>query len=205
MDPLTKKYPWYTPYSFSGNKLINSTELEGLEEKIRIWNGQEFKDFDRSMIKPADWLKIKVKLYNIMSRQYENGKAEWHGREDYLKHQSDPKDPLHAQLTPETGVLYIHNPNKGQIFEYRDIKKNIPVNTDGIMMESFLIYNPIGPLIHDWFSDKELDDRDTKFQSNVSNTWTTIGVAATGGAAGNSFLAFNSGKAIYAVRAKSLW
>ena len=33
VDPLTKKYPWYTPYQFSGNKLISFSELEGLEEK----------------------------------------------------------------------------------------------------------------------------------------------------------------------------
>jgi len=33
IDPLTKSYPWYTPYSFSGNKVIAFTELEGLEEK----------------------------------------------------------------------------------------------------------------------------------------------------------------------------
>ncbi|OOV17730.1 RHS repeat domain-containing protein [Flavobacterium sp. LM4] len=32
VDPLTKEYPYYTPYSFSGNKVIAFTELEGLEE-----------------------------------------------------------------------------------------------------------------------------------------------------------------------------
>jgi hypothetical protein len=32
VDPLTKKYPWYTPYQFSGNKVIHAIELEGLEE-----------------------------------------------------------------------------------------------------------------------------------------------------------------------------
>ncbi len=32
VDPLAKKYPWYTPYSFSGNKVIHAVELEGLEE-----------------------------------------------------------------------------------------------------------------------------------------------------------------------------
>ena len=31
-DPLTHKYPYYTPYSFSGNKVIAFVELEGLEE-----------------------------------------------------------------------------------------------------------------------------------------------------------------------------
>lgn len=32
IDPLTAKYPWYTPYQFSGNKVIHAIELEGLEE-----------------------------------------------------------------------------------------------------------------------------------------------------------------------------
>ena len=35
-DPLEKKYPWYTPYSFSGNKVIAFVELEGMEERWAI-------------------------------------------------------------------------------------------------------------------------------------------------------------------------
>ncbi len=35
IDPLSKDYPWYTPYSFSGNKVIAWGELEGLEEYYR--------------------------------------------------------------------------------------------------------------------------------------------------------------------------
>lgn len=33
-DPLTKKYPFYSPYSFSGNRVIDAIELEGLEPYI---------------------------------------------------------------------------------------------------------------------------------------------------------------------------
>ncbi len=33
VDPLMKEYPHYTPYSYSGNKVINHTEREGLEEE----------------------------------------------------------------------------------------------------------------------------------------------------------------------------
>ena len=33
VDPLTKSYPWYTPYQFAGNKPINCVDLDGLEEK----------------------------------------------------------------------------------------------------------------------------------------------------------------------------
>ena len=32
MDPMTKSYPWYTPYQFAGNKPIGAIDLEGLEE-----------------------------------------------------------------------------------------------------------------------------------------------------------------------------
>ncbi|MBT1705378.1 RHS repeat-associated core domain-containing protein, partial [Chryseosolibacter indicus] len=32
VDPLTKSYPWYTPYQFAGNKPIVSIDLDGLEE-----------------------------------------------------------------------------------------------------------------------------------------------------------------------------
>ncbi|MDY8138483.1 RHS repeat-associated core domain-containing protein [Aquimarina sp. 2201CG5-10] len=34
VDPLTAKYAWYTPYSFSGNKVLQFIELEGLEEEL---------------------------------------------------------------------------------------------------------------------------------------------------------------------------
>ncbi len=46
MDPLTKKYPDYSPYSFSGNKVIAYTELEGEEEVPYVeeldYNGDAF-------------------------------------------------------------------------------------------------------------------------------------------------------------------
>ena len=32
VDPLTKSYPWYTPYQFAGNKPIWAFDLDGLEE-----------------------------------------------------------------------------------------------------------------------------------------------------------------------------
>ncbi|MFT3981658.1 MAG: RHS repeat-associated core domain-containing protein [Ferruginibacter sp.] len=32
VDPLQKKYPYYTPYQFSGNKPIWAMDLDGLEE-----------------------------------------------------------------------------------------------------------------------------------------------------------------------------
>ncbi len=33
-DPLAWKYPFYSPYQFSGNKVIDHVELEGMEERV---------------------------------------------------------------------------------------------------------------------------------------------------------------------------
>ncbi|CAG5081280.1 hypothetical protein [Parvicella tangerina] len=41
VDPLTAKYPHYTPYSFSGNKVIAFIELEGMEELSAITVNKE--------------------------------------------------------------------------------------------------------------------------------------------------------------------
>ena len=38
VDPLTSKYPWYSPYQFAGNSVIKYRELEGLEQ------GQNYAD-----------------------------------------------------------------------------------------------------------------------------------------------------------------
>lgn len=37
IDPLTKDYPWNSPYAFSENIVINAIELEGLESKVSIY------------------------------------------------------------------------------------------------------------------------------------------------------------------------
>ncbi|MGV3631202.1 MAG: RHS repeat domain-containing protein [Bacteroidota bacterium] len=35
VDPLTAKYPFYSPYAFSGNRVIDAVELEGLEPVVQ--------------------------------------------------------------------------------------------------------------------------------------------------------------------------
>jgi hypothetical protein len=35
VDPLTKDFPWYTPYQFTGNKPIWAADLDGAEEEYK--------------------------------------------------------------------------------------------------------------------------------------------------------------------------
>ena len=42
VDPLTKSYPWYTPYQFTGNSPVANIDLDGLEptEAVKYWINQ---------------------------------------------------------------------------------------------------------------------------------------------------------------------
>jgi RHS repeat-associated protein len=41
VDPLTRSYPWYTPYQFAGNMPIAAIDLDGLEEYIVVFSQTE--------------------------------------------------------------------------------------------------------------------------------------------------------------------
>jgi len=55
VDPLASKYPWYSPYQFSGNKLIHAIELEGLEE-VELNSGEKIETGPRSIESTIDLL-----------------------------------------------------------------------------------------------------------------------------------------------------
>ncbi|MEO6549320.1 MAG: LamG-like jellyroll fold domain-containing protein [Ferruginibacter sp.] len=52
-DPLTKSYPWYTPYSFAGNKPIKYIDLDGGEEKTH-WYDYDINDLMNWISKPSN-------------------------------------------------------------------------------------------------------------------------------------------------------
>lgn len=65
VDPLTDRYPWYTPYSFSGNKVIQFRELEGLEELIcQLDNGNRM-----PQMSTIDGKKIIIKVFKYALKQ----------------------------------------------------------------------------------------------------------------------------------------
>jgi RHS repeat-associated protein len=53
-DPLEKKYPFYSPYAFSGNRVIDAVEIEGLEPM----------GVDIIMTMAKFWIKSKLGLQN---------------------------------------------------------------------------------------------------------------------------------------------
>ena len=62
VDPLTRSYPWYTPYQFAGNKPIMAVDLDGLEEKIAIIieSETEFSSVHERALKDAGYVIFNV-------------------------------------------------------------------------------------------------------------------------------------------------
>ena len=71
VDPLTKGYPWYTPYQFAGNKPIVAIDLDGLEEYIAQY---KFSNGKATMIEMLDNKKLAFDLKGMTILNKTTGK-----------------------------------------------------------------------------------------------------------------------------------
>jgi RHS repeat-associated protein len=131
IDPLASKYAHYTPYSFSGNKLIAWLELEGLEEAIVSRHHKN----DGT---------IEIKVYSELDVNYDNtkdsfwqyamskgNKDNWtEGYNSYRVGYSSPSDDpkFHGRTY---GVLVIDSYQDNRKSEIKYINKNLGI-VDGI-------------------------------------------------------------------------
>jgi RHS repeat-associated protein len=65
VDPLTKSYPWYTPYQFAGNMPIWAIDLDGLEESV--YTERFLKAMGRALLVLENNERLK-RLYNSVNR-----------------------------------------------------------------------------------------------------------------------------------------
>ncbi len=84
VDPLEMEYPHYTPYQFSGNKVIHAVELEGLEEwEINTefgTNDLAFGPYTSQAAAQASYDKNRRKFYSNISAQlskYSSSNDSW--------------------------------------------------------------------------------------------------------------------------------
>jgi RHS repeat-associated protein len=60
VDPLTRSYPWYTPYQFAGNRPIAAIDLDGLEEVII----NEYRIFGVTWLRTYDYVEASKRTDN---------------------------------------------------------------------------------------------------------------------------------------------
>jgi RHS repeat-associated protein len=95
IDPITEKYPFYSPYHFSSNQPIHASEFEGLESTfdLNLPSSPEFVDeshwkFDPTHKDPNSYKWADVngnKLYWTQGQKDQNGNAVkgWTGKDHY--------------------------------------------------------------------------------------------------------------------------
>ncbi len=111
VDPLTKDYPWYTPYQFAGNKPIWASDLDGMEEWMRT---QEILLRQRVQLQhqAAESKKVAVaqQALQAMARQPSIGPADnsafAQSRSDYFKRQYQYNQAINgATMDPLAGSM----------------------------------------------------------------------------------------------------
>lgn len=79
VDPLTKDYPWYTPYQFAGNSPILFVDLDGAEPAKRNYTQSErqdlFGDINQTFVSDPYWTGINSASQVYFIRQNPDSKA----------------------------------------------------------------------------------------------------------------------------------
>ena len=68
VDPIGKKFPFYTPYQFAGNKPIIAIDLDGLEDRVVVKQAF-FEKIEYSIYENSDNTKISVVNFNTKSKE----------------------------------------------------------------------------------------------------------------------------------------
>ncbi|MCO6175372.1 DUF6443 domain-containing protein [Flavobacterium sp. NRK F10] len=119
VDPLVYEYPWYSPYQFSGNRLIDMGELEGLEPKEKgkkegqtAWARTDRGNAGTNILKMRTKGNPKKQWFWHMGT--ENTEEGWYLEDAYEYTQLDYN---HGQVLPEAkwyefGDRYVNNEGK---------------------------------------------------------------------------------------------
>ncbi len=158
-DPLELKYPWYSPYQFSGNRTIDAVELEGREEKI-VWYSKDSKRpivtqmNDKNIKRNTDWTRQQVIFYKTVL-DLEKGGAKWSkGKNNYhFSYSGDNSmiikgrdDIWNGHLR---GTLTIRETNNGYelSFDSTPLNQKINYKTDwALTKKAVKALNPIYPV-----------------------------------------------------------
>ena len=122
VDPLSPDYPWYTPYQFAGNKPINSSDLDGLEEKLEIYvknnQGAHFE------------LKSSFEINDELG--YGCGTLEVYITKDFLKKGKSVDhevDPITGSVTTTTQYWAIYKITESSYLNDKDGNVIVPLDT----------------------------------------------------------------------------
>jgi len=152
IDPLTKEYPWNSPYAFSENKVISSIEFEGLEAWEPKFNAKDvmslrdFQGFYKSMLdkcisKDIDAIGDCADFqFYILAKYYESKNVElsFNGLNGVIINSSDPKyketgfEGFFKDARPNVSTFTLTNPTT--------FKQTVPISENEMNMGDIFAY-----------------------------------------------------------------
>lgn len=137
VDPLTKKYPYYTPYAFSGNRVLDAVELEGLEpSSIHVYMKDDNGD--------------------VIHEFHKNAEGTGHLGDHYLENTLPTLGVKSKDFALNSNVIIIYNVDSKEIeniFENNNVKQEVPKKkqeeTQQEERSSFEKHGPLGVIIGD--------------------------------------------------------
>ncbi|WP_264566858.1 RHS repeat domain-containing protein [Flavobacterium sp. N3904] len=141
VDPLFRKYPYYSSYAFSGNRVIDATEIEGQEPKIKVT------DVEVGYTKVAIYgvsnifTSLKVKVYEVQVL-YTNGQ----GVETEIGKFNATRDGFIEIGTNKKGNFILSNHSSDQADSRKLIIESSKSNDHGSGLPSYTISPIFSPL-----------------------------------------------------------
>ena len=128
VDPLSPKYPWYTPYQFAGNMPIWARDLDGLEE-IYSTDGTFIK---QGQDKVSNEILIKgnaVTLITLLKLQAKNGINDKHKIRSIVRNQRLDKifstDVVYEQVFSNYYLALLSKTEEGEVYGVLKFNSNL--------------------------------------------------------------------------------
>jgi RHS repeat-associated protein len=77
VDPLAKKYPWYTPYQYAGNKPVWKVDVDGMEEEDLDLERDEREELERERERQAEQARMRESLKSPTAEEEAKSKREF--------------------------------------------------------------------------------------------------------------------------------
>jgi RHS repeat-associated protein len=157
VDPLTKTYPYYTPYQFSSNMPIAAIDRDGLEAKVSFSYGVIGKD--RTWMRFSSSVNIKVQIINLSA--ISDGDLNLQAIQQNLS--ADLSDKLGGSATVNMKIPYVFKSTGNYITSVTEASKAEEIKEYSITYDTYVtadvsIVNDISKIPRDAFVFAIVDD-----------------------------------------------
>jgi RHS repeat-associated protein len=132
IDPLAKKYPWYSPYQYAGNKPVWKRDVDGLEEEGEEGKYEEYEELEREREREREMREMRESLRTRTSEEREKEEEE---TEEFFRKPERERTNINQGILSRARVnQYLNN-----VFDAAKIALSTP---ESQFVEAFVKFKP---------------------------------------------------------------